>query len=130
MSDIRAEEDSANSPTNERVFRTVVFDFRGRCFVMKKEVCIYSTAMIALILAIAQAGSAMTLDEYLQAVQKKNHTLQSLDVSKEAATSRAQQGDLELSPILSAGGSYLDDKSLTSLGTAVLTHNQVRQYNL
>jgi outer membrane protein TolC len=86
--------------------------------------------LVALILAITQAGSAMTLDEYLRAVQKKNHTFQSLEASTEAATSRSQQGDLELSPILSASGSYLDDKSLTSLGTAVLTHNQVRQYNL
>jgi outer membrane protein TolC len=100
---------------------------------MKKEMCFFSTAtlsLFALIVAAAQASSALTLDEYLQMVQKKNRTFQSLEASQEAADSRYKQGDLDLSPMLTASGSYLDDKSLTSAGTAVLTHNQVRQYSL
>lgn len=97
---------------------------------MKKEFCVYSTALVALILAISQSGAAMTLEEYLQSVQKKNRTFLSFEASTEAATSRYQQGDLELSPILSASGSYLDDKSLQSSGGSSLTHNQVRQYSL
>jgi len=97
---------------------------------MKKEMCIFSTALVALILAIAQSGAAMTLEEYLQMVQKKNRIFLSLDASQEAASNRYKQGDLELSPILTASGNYLDDKSLQNSGTSVLTHNQVRQYSL
>ncbi len=97
---------------------------------MKKEMCIFSTAMIALILAMAQSGAAMTLEEYLQTVQKKNRNFQALDASQDAATSRYQQGDLDLSPILSASGNYIDDKSLQSVGTSLVTHSQVRQYSL
>ncbi len=97
---------------------------------MKKEVCIFSTAMVALILAVAQSGAAMTLEEYLQTVQKKNRTLLSYEASQEAANSRYQQGDLDLSPYLKAGANYLDDKSLTNSGLVSLTHNQVRSYNL
>jgi outer membrane protein TolC len=97
---------------------------------MKKEMCIFSTALTALILALAQSGAAMTLEEYLQTVQKKNRNFQALDASQDAATSRYQQGDLELSPILSASGNYIDDKSLQSVGTSLVTHSQVRQYSL
>ncbi len=100
---------------------------------MKKEWCFFSSAtlsLFSLLVAAAQKGSARTQGEYLQLVQKKNKTFQSLDASLEAADSRYRQGDLELSPILTASGSYLDDKSLTPNGSVTLSHNQVRQYSL
>lgn len=97
---------------------------------MNKEVCILTTAFLALVLALSQSASALTLDEYLAEVQKKNKTFLSLESSLEAASLRYEGANLELSPILSAGGSYLDDKSQQFSAGGAINHNQVRQYSL
>jgi outer membrane protein TolC len=97
---------------------------------MKKEICIFSVALGALVLMLAASGQALTLDEYLQMVAKKNRGVLALDASTEAAGTRYQQADLELSPILSAGGNYVDDKSLNGSLGAVTTHSEVRTYSL
>lgn len=97
---------------------------------MKKEMCILTTAFLVLILAISQSASALTLDEYLREVQKKNKNLLSYEASMEAASIRYEGANLELSPILSAGANYLDDKSQNYSAAGAITHNQVRQYNL
>lgn len=73
---------------------------------------------------------AMNLQEYLNAVQGKNKNLLSIEVNKEAAETRYQQGDLELSPYLSARGFYQDDKSTQYSTNSVINHQQIRQYSL
>jgi outer membrane protein TolC len=54
---------------------------------------------------------AMDLQEYLKTVETKHKTVQSLSVSQEAADLREEAGDIELVPTLTAGVSYLNDKS-------------------
>ena len=92
---------------------------------MKKQKLVFLTAF-----AMSLNASAMGLDEYLQAVQKKNKTFQSLQASEEAADGRFAKADLELSPIFNMSGSLLDDKSIGAQGTTVTSHTQVRQYGL
>jgi outer membrane protein TolC len=94
---------------------------------MKK---VFSLGLILTSLVWAQVSSAMTLDEYLSQVQKKNRNLQSLESSQEAASLRYDANNLELSPILSAGANYIDDKALNFSTGGNVTHSQVRQYSL
>lgn len=75
--------------------------------------------------------SAMTLQEYLKIVESKHKTIQSLDVSKEAADLREEAGDIELVPTLVAGVNYLSDKA--PLGQFALfgaTETRNLSYNL
>jgi outer membrane protein TolC len=81
-------------------------------------------------LLVSTTAGALTLEEYLQQVREKNKTFQALKASQEAASVRYRQGDLELSPFLSASANYLDDKAQQFSGAGFLTHNQVRQYSL
>lgn len=81
-------------------------------------------------LVVGVNAPAMTLDEYLSAVQSKNKTFLSLEASQTAARTRYEQADLELSPFLNASASYLDDKSEAPNPSGLTTHQQVRNYSL
>ena len=72
-------------------------------------------------------AKALTLPEYLQLVQQKNKTFLSLEASKEAASVRYVQGNLDLSPVMTASQTYLDDKSLQASAGGAVTHTEVRQ---
>ncbi|WP_413287598.1 TolC family protein [Bdellovibrio sp. HCB337] len=62
--------------------------------------------------------SAMSLDEFLVEVKKRNKEFQSLDVSTEAAEDRREAGDIGLSPVLTMSGGYLSDEAQPqTLGT-------------
>ncbi|MBK9322926.1 MAG: TolC family protein [Bdellovibrionaceae bacterium] len=71
---------------------------------------------------------AMTLEEYLVGVMKKNKEFQSYDLGKEIAEDRRVAGDLSLSPVLTLDGGYLSDAKLpqTSGGTKLVAS----QYNV
>lgn len=92
---------------------------------MKQAVCFLFLTQIFVI-----PVRGMSLDEYLSVVQNRNKTYASLQALQGAATFRFEQENIELSPILTGGANYLDDKSLTSNGVGVITHQQVRSYNL
>ncbi len=77
-----------------------------------------------------QSAGAMTLEEYLKLVQSQNRGLRSFGASKEAASQRYEQGNLELSPVLFGGVNYLDDKARTFSTAGTLTRNETNQYNL
>jgi len=67
---------------------------------------------------------ALTLDEFLAEVQKRNKEFQGLGTSREAAEDRRAAGDLGLSPILTLSAGYLsDEKQPQTLGTK-LTSSQ------
>ena len=55
--------------------------------------------------------SAMTLDEYMGLVLKKNRHVNSYEISIEASKEKMVAGDLILAPILTAGYSMASDKS-------------------
>jgi outer membrane protein TolC len=101
---------------------------------MKKEMKILLVSLIAVFFASLFAGSfagALTLNEYLAQVQSKNKTFKSLDASANAAGGRFANEDLDLSPVLTLQGNYLDDKSLQIFGPGVeLDRNQVKTYSL
>ncbi|MEZ0391015.1 MAG: TolC family protein [Pseudobdellovibrionaceae bacterium] len=97
---------------------------------MKKNKALAASFFLMGTFVFSPLLSAMSLEEYLSEVQKKNKTFQSFQSSDEAASVRYDAGNLELSPFLTAGGSYLDDKSQQFATGGTLTHQQVRQYNL
>jgi outer membrane protein TolC len=80
------------------------------------------------LLFVGFSANSLTLEEYLSQVSKKNRGFQAIDASLSAAETRFAGADLELSPFLTAGASYLDDKSNAFLGTS--QHQQIRQYSL
>lgn len=72
-------------------------------------------------------ASAMTLDQFLAEVQKRNKEFQSLEVSTEAAEDRREAGDISLSPVLTMAGGYLSDEAQPqTLGTKLVS----RQYSV
>jgi outer membrane protein TolC len=76
---------------------------------------------------ISQFGHAMTLDEYLAQVRKKNRLFTSLDLSIEASNDKRTAGDVVLAPQITAAYSLVTDKSLPSnLGDK----RQVTEYSL
>lgn len=101
---------------------------------MKKEMKILIVSLLAVFFASLFAGSfaqALTLDEYLMQVQNKNGNFKAFDASTNAAEGRFATADLELSPVLTLQGNYLDDKSLQIYGPGVeLDRNQVKTYSL
>ncbi len=84
----------------------------------------------ALLMGLAFAhvsASAMTLDQYLTEVQKRNKAFQASTVSEEAAEDRRQAGDLGLSPVLTMAGGYLSDEAQPqTVGSKIVS----RQYSL
>ncbi len=82
-----------------------------------------------LILSAPMARS-LTLEQYLSSIENKNKSFQSVEANLTAAQTRYNQGDLELSPFLTANAFYQDDKS-NQYGVGSLTsHQQIRQYSL
>lgn len=74
---------------------------------------------------------AMDLQEYLKTVESKHKTVQALNVSQEAADLREEAGDIDLVPVLTAGVSYLNDKSpLSQFGLFGATEAKSLTYNL
>ncbi len=59
-------------------------------------------------------AGALTLEEYLDLVHKKNRLINSYQTSVEASQEKRTAGDLALSPTLTAGYSLTSDKSLPS----------------
>lgn len=80
--------------------------------------------LVVLLLVLSQAGYAMTLEEYLAQVKKKNRIYTSTELSIEASRDRQEAGDIELAPTISA--SYLSsiDKSLPSQTAAERKANE------
>jgi outer membrane protein TolC len=72
-------------------------------------------------------ASAMSLEDFLLEVQKRNKAFQALSISQEAADDRRESGDIGLSPILTMAGGYLsDEKQPQTIGTKTVSH----QYSL
>lgn len=74
---------------------------------------------------------AMDLQEYLKTVESKHKTVQALNVSQEAADLREEAGDIDLVPVLTAGVSYLNDKSpLSQFALLGASESKSLNYNL
>ncbi len=99
--------------------------------IKRKEFWWTLISMTALLVAMAQSSRALSLDEYLAIVAQKHGGLKALDASKEAAEGRKTSQEIDLSPVLTLSGSYLDDKKTTaSSPTYLINHNEVRSYSL
>ncbi|NUN06756.1 MAG: TolC family protein [Bdellovibrio sp.] len=69
-------------------------------------------AVIGVLLLVWQPPSyAMSLQEFLKAVESNNKTVQALQTSSEATELAAEAGDLELVPQLTAEAAHINDKS-------------------
>lgn len=68
--------------------------------------------LIAVSALITTNAMAMSIDDYMKEVTKKNKTIISYDLSIEASREKQIAGDLLLAPILTAGYSLQSDKSL------------------
>ncbi len=91
-----------------------------------KKIC----ALCFSLLFLSPTSQALNLNDYLNQVKLKNKLFLSLDASTEAASSRYEQANLELSPVLTASETYLDDKSLQQSFFGGTTHTQIRQSSL
>lgn len=69
---------------------------------------------ILILLATSLSVQAMTLDEYMSLVMKKNKLINSYDISIEASKEKQIAGDIALSPTLTSAYSLASDKSLPS----------------
>jgi len=87
--------------------------------------------ILKLILLLLPCGaSAMTLSEFLRQVEGNNQYSQAYQMSQEAAVERSAAGDLELTPMLSLSGSYLDDKKQPSNFGLNIKQVKGAEYNL
>lgn len=68
-----------------------------------------------MMLVIPTLLSAMTFEQYMDAVKSKNKGLQADELSVEAAKDRKAAAEIELSPVLSLGYAYNADKSLPNM---------------
>lgn len=78
---------------------------------------------MSLLLTYAGA-SAMTLEQYLAEVQKRNKDFQAHSISQEAAEDRREAGDIGLSPVLTMSAGYLSDEAQPQTVGTKLTANQ------
>lgn len=62
---------------------------------------------------------AMDLQEFLNTVESRNKNIQSYKLSQEAAEEKRISGDLDLTPALTLGVSYLNDKSPIGRGASI-----------
>jgi outer membrane protein TolC len=101
----------------------------GKGFEMKGTV---SRAVLSFLFLIWHTPVfAMDLQEYLKTVEAKHKTVQSFNVSQEAADLREEAGDIELVPTLTAGVSYLNDKSpLSQFALLGASESKSLTYNL
>jgi outer membrane protein TolC len=78
-------------------------------------------------LTFTPALRALTVDQFLAEVQKRNKNFQSLETSTEGAEDRRVAGDIGLSPVLTMAAGYLsDEKQPQQFGTKTVS----RQYSL
>jgi outer membrane protein TolC len=94
---------------------------------MKNRSLVFLSCFLGL---FAGQAKAFTLDDYLNIVLKNNGHFQSVEESRKTAETRYQQGDLELSPFLTASAFYQDDKSNQYGVSSLTSHQQIRQYSL
>lgn len=89
-------------------------------------------AILFLLVSIfSRVSLAMNLQEFLSAVSAKNKSLQSYSTSAEAAQERRVAEDISLVPILTAGASYLSDKSpLGQFAALGATQTEATSFNL
>lgn len=79
---------------------------------------------------VAATSGAMNLADFLDQVMKRNGNFKSLQSSRDAAVARRIQGDLELSPILTANVQAVDDKRPQILGAFNLTGTKTQEVSL
>jgi outer membrane protein TolC len=73
----------------------------------------------------------MDLPEYLKEIENKHKTVQALSISQEAADLRQEAVDVDLVPVLTAGVSYLNDKSpLSQFALLGASESKSLTYNL
>lgn len=73
------------------------------------------TKMSLLILLIAESSQALTLQEYLSEVQKRNNIFKSYEIQIEAAEDRRIGGDVSLVPVITAKGTVASSQAVPSL---------------
>lgn len=78
-------------------------------------------------LVLSQTGFAITLDEYLAQVKKKNRIYSAIDLSVEASNERREAGDLLLTPQLTASYALINDKTVPS---TLAEQRKTSEYNL
>lgn len=83
--------------------------------------------IVLVAVVVSQVGHAMTLEEYLAQVKKKNRIYTSTALSVEASNDRRDAGDLELAPVISA--SYINAKDKT-VPSAVADERKTSEYTL
>jgi outer membrane protein TolC len=77
------------------------------------------------------SAHAMSIDDFLNEVVVKNKSIAALNLSVQAAELKKQQGDLELSPLLTLSGGYLTDKKTQANSpTYIINQQKVRDYSL
>ncbi|MBO9665708.1 MAG: TolC family protein [Bdellovibrio sp.] len=89
------------------------------------------SSVLVLALIATPKTFAMNLQEYLKLVESKHKTVQALNIQSEAADDRNEASDINLVPVLTAGASYLSDKSpLGQFATLGVTESKTTSYNL
>jgi outer membrane protein TolC len=97
----------------------------------KKEFWWVLVSLVAMSLMMAESARAMSLQEYLKLVSQKHGGLKSIEASKEAAENRKVTQELDLSPVLTLSGGYLDDKKVQATAPSyIVNHSEVRTYSL
>jgi outer membrane protein TolC len=88
-------------------------------------------SLVAALLVMAESSRAITLEDYLKLVARQHGSLRALEASSAAAEDRKITQQLDLSPVLTMSGGYLDDKKLqASAPSYIVNHSEVRTYSL
>ncbi len=78
-----------------------------------------------------QISKEISLNDYLQQVQKNNRSFQMIEQMDSAASLRYGAADLSLSPVLTASGKYIDDKAQRPVTpTFIVDRQKSREYSL
>ena len=88
--------------------------------------------IVVTMLCLWQAqGFAMDLSQYLNTVEKKHKSFQSLDASIDAAEDRRVSGDVDLAPELTFDAkNIIDKKEPNQLAQFGVDESRIRQYAL
>lgn len=93
-----------------------------------RKVVVFTTLVLG---SFARTAYPITnLEQFLAEVQKRHPAFEAYRIAKEAAEQRLELGDLALSPYLSAGYTYYDDKKETSSPMFFGTRTQSKSWNL
>ena len=93
----------------------------------------YRLKIFTLALIQATSASALTLNEFIQQVEKKNPALEANRLERDASELKKSTGDLTLSPYLQAGYRWADDQRLTPMQLVppiFTTETQTQTYSL